>query len=375
MLRLFSVLSLVLGLSANPAWAQLKIGVAGPFTGRDASSGAQIAKGVEQAVEDVNNSGGVLGKQITLERGDDASEPGKGALAAARLASHGVKFVVGHFDSDVTLSASKIYARNGVLFITPSATNPVLTEQGLWNAFRACSRDDQQSKLWAELAVGKLKDKKIAILHDKGAYGQGIADAARAAMNAAGKKEVLYEAVDANQDDYFDIVSKIRAAGADYVMWGGEAREGALILRQMRNGGVEADMVAGDSLATDDFASIAGPAVDGTLMSFAPDWRHDPATKDVVAKFQAKGFEPDGYTLYAYASVQIIKQAVETAQSLDPKKVADVMHSGAPFHTVIGDIAFDKKGDRTSADFAWYEWLKGDDQAFDYFVADPSETQ
>ena len=121
--------------------------------------------------------------------------------------------MVGHFNSGVTIPASEVYADNGVLFITPSATNPKVTERGLWDAFRTCGRDDQQGKLWADLALGKLKDKKIAIVHDKTPYGQGLADAAKGFMNAGGKKEVLYEGVNAGEKDYSAIVSKIKAVG------------------------------------------------------------------------------------------------------------------------------------------------------------------
>ncbi len=215
--------------------------------------------------------------------------------------------MVGHFNSGVTIPASEVYADNGVLFITPSATNPKVTDRGLWNAFRTCGRDDQQGKLWADLALGKLKDKKIAIVHDKTPYGQGLADAAKGFMNAGGKKEVLYEGVNAGEKDYSAIVSKIKASGADYLMWGGLHTEGGLIVRQMRDQGMKTVMISGDGITDNEFASIGGPGVEGTLMSFGPEPRNNPAAKDIVAEFKAKGFEPEGYTLYSYAAMQIMK--------------------------------------------------------------------
>ena len=220
------------------------------------------------------------------------------------------------------------------LFITPSATNPKVTDRKLWDAFRTCGRDDQQGKLWADLALGELKDKKIAIVHDKTPYGQGLADAAKGFMNAGGKKEVLYEGVNVGEKDYSAIVSKIKASGADYLMWGGLHTEGGLIVRQMRDQGMKTIMISGDGITDTEFASIGGPGVEGTLMSFGPEPRNNPNAKDAVAEFKAKGFEPQGYTLYSYAAVQIIKQAAEKANSLDPHKVADVMHSGMAFKTV-----------------------------------------
>jgi len=258
----------------------------------------------------------------------------------------------------VTIPASEVYSDNDVLFISPSATNPKVTDRKLWDAFRTCGRDDQQGKLWADLALGELKDKKIAIVHDKTPYGQGLADAAKGFMNAGGKKEVLYEGVNVGEKDYSAIVSKIKAAGADYVMWGGLHTEGGLIVRQMRDQGMKTIMISGDGITDTEFASIGGPGVEGTLMSFGPEPRNNPAAKDVVAEFKAKGFEPQGYTLYSYAAVQIIKQAAEKANSIDPHKVADVMHSGMAFKTVLGDISYDAKGDRTNLDYVWYVWKK-----------------
>jgi branched-chain amino acid transport system substrate-binding protein len=360
-------LVLAAGLSvAGAANAQITIGVAGPITGPNASFGAQLTNGVNQAAEDFNKTGGILGQKITIEPGDDVSDPKQGVSVANKFVGDGIHFVVGHFNSGVTIPASEVYVDNDVLFITPSATNPKVTDRKLWDAFRTCGRDDQQGKLWADLALGQLKDKKIAIVHDKTPYGQGLADAARGFMNAGGKKEVLYEGVNVGEKDYSAIVSKIKASGADYLMWGGLHTEGGLILRQMRDQGMSTVMISGDGITDQEFASIGGPGVEGTLMSFGPEPRNNPAAKEVVAEFKAKGYDPEGYTLYSYAGMQIIKQAIEKANSTDPHKVADVMHSGMAFKTVLGDIAYDAKGDRTTMDFVWYVWAKNADGKLTY---------
>jgi branched-chain amino acid transport system substrate-binding protein len=351
---------------ASGANAQIKVGVAGPITGANAAFGAQLTNGVAQAVEDINKAGGVLGQKIEVEQGDDVSDPKQGVSIANKFVGDGVRWVVGDFNSGVTIPASEVYADNGVLMITPSATNPKVTERGLWDVFRTCGRDDQQGRLWADLALGKLKDKKIAIVHDKTTYGQGLADAARVAMNAGGKKEVLYEGVNTGEKDYSAIVSKIKASGADYLMWGGLHTEGGLLIRQMRDQGMTTIMISGDGITDNEFASIGGPGVEGTLMSFGPEPRNNPAAKDIVAAFKAKGYQPEGYTLYSYAAMQIMKAAAEKAKSLDSKKMAEVMHSGMTFKTVIGEISYDKKGDRTNVDYVWYVWQKGDDGKITY---------
>src|ERR1700689_1079508 len=348
-------------LLAGAAHAQVKLAVAGPVTGANAAFGAQLTQGVGLAVEDINKAGGILGQKIEVEQGDDVSDPKQGVSVANKFVGDGVKFVIGHFNSGVTIPASEVYVDNGILMITPSATNPKVTERGLWDVFRTCGRDDQQGKLWADLALGELKDKKIAIIHDKTNYGQGLADAARVAMNAGGKKEVLYEGVNTGEKDYSAIVSKIKASGADYLMWGGLHTEGGLIIRQMRDQGMKTVVISGAGIPDNEFASIGGPGVEGTLMSFGPEPRNNPNAKDVVAEFKAKGYEPEGYTLYSYAAMQILKQAAEEVGALDPHKIAEVMHSGMTFKTVIGDIAYDKKGDRTTVDYVWYVWKKGDD--------------
>ncbi len=351
---------------SGSAMAQVKIGVAGPITGANAAFGAQLVNGTQQAVDDINKAGGILGQQITLEQGDDVSDPKQGVSVANKFVGDGVKFVVGHFHSGVTIPASDVYSENGVLFITPSATNPKVTDRKLWDAFRTCGRDDQQGMVWAEYARDKLKGKKIAVVHDKTIYGKGLADAALDNTHKFGIEEVLYEGVNTGEKDYSEIVSKIKESGADYLMWGGLHTEGGLIIRQMRDQGMKTVMISGDGITDNEFAQIGGPGVEGTLMSFGPDPRNNPNAKDVVAAFKAKGFDPQGYTLYSYAAVQILKQAAEKAKSLDPKKVAEVMHSGMAFNTVIGPIAYDKKGDRASADYDWYVWEKSDDGKITY---------
>src|SRR6202041_1045549 len=206
---------------SGAASAQIKMGVAGPITGPNAAFGAQLVQGTTQAVEDINKAGGILGQQITLEQGDDVSDPKQGVSVANKFVGDGVKFVVGHFNSGVTIPASDVYAENGVLMITPSATNPKITDRKLWDAFRTCGRDDQQGMLWAELARDKLKGKKIGVVHDKTTYGKGLADAALDDMHKFGLKEVLYEGVNTGEKDYSAIVSKVKESGADYLMWGG----------------------------------------------------------------------------------------------------------------------------------------------------------
>jgi branched-chain amino acid transport system substrate-binding protein len=344
--------------TAGAASAQVKMGVGGPITGPSAATGAQMKNGVDQAAADINKAGGILGQKIAVSYGDDASDPKQGVSVANNFSGEGVKFVIGHYNSGVTIPASEVYKENGILEITPASTNPTVTERNMWNMFRVCGRDDQQGQVAAEYILKHFKGKKIAVVHDKTTYGKGLADEMKKTINKGGMKEVLYEGVNTGEKDYSALVSKIKQANPDLIYWGGLYTEGGLIVRQLRDQGVKARLMGGDGITSDEFASVGGPGVDGTLMTYGPDPRNKPQAKEVVAEFRAKKFEPEAYTLYSYAGVQIIKQAAEQAKSLDPKKVADAMHSGMAFHTVLGDISYDKKGDRTNLDYVMYVWKK-----------------
>jgi branched-chain amino acid transport system substrate-binding protein len=352
--------------AALPAHADVKLAAAGPLTGPAATQGTQLKMGVEQAVADINAAGGIAGQKIVLSTGDDASDPKQGVSVANKLAGEGVKFVVGHYNSGVTMPASEVYAENNMLEITPASTNPKITERGLWNIFRTCGRDDQQGVVAGEYIAKNLKSKKLAFVHDKTTYGKGLADETRKVTSAAGIKDVLYEGINTGEKDFSALVSKIKQAGAEYVFWGGLQTEGGLLVRQMRDQGVAAILIGGDGIATDEFAQIAGPGAEGTLMTFGPDPMKKPEAKDIIKRFEAKNFKPDGYTLYSYAAVEIVKQAAEAAKSTDPQKVAAQMHSGQVFKTVLGDISYDKKGDITRLDYVMYTWKKQPDGRITY---------
>ncbi len=364
----------VAGLTAGTAAAQVKIGVAGPITGPNAATGAQMKNGVDQAAADINKAGGILGQKITVEYGDDVSDPKQGVSVANDFAADGVKFVVGNYNSGVTIPSSEVYQENGILEITPASTNPTVTERGMWNIFRVCGRDDQQGRVAGDYILKHFKGKRIAFVNDKTTYGKGLADETLKTIKAAGMDAVLYEGINTGEKDYSALVSKIKQSRADLVYFGGLYTEAGLIVRQMRDQGVTAPLMGGDGITSDEFASVGGPGVVGSLMTYGPDPRNRPEAKAVVAEFRAKNFEPEAYTLYSYAAVQIIQQAATAANSLDPKKVADKMHSGMTFKTVIGNISYDKKGDITRLDYVVYRWVKQPDGKITYVELPGAQT-
>ncbi|MCM2473237.1 branched-chain amino acid ABC transporter substrate-binding protein [Rhizobium sp. CG5] len=358
-------LSAMVAFSGN-AWADILVGVGGPLTGPNAAFGAQLQKGAEQAAADINAAGGINGEQIKIVLGDDVSDPKQGISVANKFVADGVKFVIGHFNSGVSIPASEVYAENGILEITPAATNPVFTERGMWNTFRTCGRDDQQGAVAGAYLAEKFKDAKIAVVHDKTPYGQGLADETKKAMNALGLTEVMYEGVTTGDKDFSALIAKMKEAGVTIIYWGGLHTEAGLIIRQAADQGLKATLVSGDGIVSNELASIAGDAVEGTLNTFGPDPTLNPANKELVEKFKAAGFNPEAYTLYSYAAMQTIAAAAKAADSIEPEAVATAMKEKGPFPTALGDMSFDAKGDPKIPGYIMYEWKKGADGKFTY---------
>ena len=345
--------------AAQGAYAQdLTVAVVGPMTGSEAVFGRQLKDGAELAVADLNAAGGVLGRKLKLEVGDDQCDPKQARSVAEKVASSKIPFVAGHYCSSSSIPASDAYNEGNVLQITPASTNPTLTERGLWNVFRVCGRDDQQGAVAGEYLAKTYKGKNIAILNDKSTYGKGLADETKKALNKAGVQEKMFESYTKGDKDFNALVSRMKAAGIDVVYIGGYQQEAGLILRQMRDQGMKTVLMAGDALADKEFAAITGTLGEGSLMTFGPDPRKRATAKDIVAKFKTKGIDPEGYTLYTYAAFQIWSQAATKAGTTDPKKVAETIRAGT-WNTVLGPISYDKKGDITALDYVIYIW-KGD---------------
>jgi branched-chain amino acid transport system substrate-binding protein len=342
----------------GPVMAQdIVVGAAGPMTGGQATFGRQLSDGAEQAIADINAAGGVLGKKLRLEIGDDACDPKQARSVAEKLSGMGVAVVVGHYCSSSSIPASDAYLDGGVLQITPASTNQLFTERGMWNTFRTCGRDDQQGGFAASYLAKNFKDKDIAIINDKTTYGKGLADELKRALNAAGVTEKLNESYNQGDKDFTALVSKLKLNSIDIVYDGGYHQEAGLIVRQMRDQGLKTILMAGDALASREFASITGADADGVLFTFPPDPRKRSTAAATVKKFKDKGVDPEGYVLYAYAAFQVWAQAAAKAGTTDPQKVAAAMRDGS-WDTVLGPISFDKKGDITSGGWAVYRWDK-----------------
>lgn len=360
-LTVFVVAAALIG-GLTTAQADLKIATAGPMTGQYASFGLQMKAGAEMAVKDINAAGGVLGQKLVLEIGDDACDPKQAVAVANQMVNKGVVFMAGHFCSGSSIPASAVYDEEGIVQISPASTNPKLTDEGGPGVYRVCGRDDQQGIVAGNYIADHYRLAKVAVLHDKTAYGKGLADETRKQLKKRGIKEAMYEAYTAGEKDYSALVSKMKSNGIGVMYVGGYHTEAGLILRQARERGLQAQLVSGDALVTQEYWQITGAIGEGTLMTFSPDPRKNPDAVPVVKRFRAASIEPEGYVLYTYAAIQAWAQAARAAKSPEFERVIQALNTGK-FTTVLGKIGFDGKGDVTAPGYVFYRWSKG---TYDY---------
>jgi branched-chain amino acid transport system substrate-binding protein len=365
-MRLTTILgAAALGIAfAAPALADdINFAVVGPMTGQLATIGDQFKHGAEAAAAAINAKGGVMGRQIKLSIEDDVCDPKQAVSVANRIVGNGIKFVDGHACSGSSIPASAVYAESAVLMMSPASSNPLLTEdaakKGWPTIMRLYTRDDAQGAFIGPWIAEKYKGKNVVVLHDKSAYGQGVADAVKATMNQGGLKEVLYEGINAGEKDYSALVTKLKDLKADVVYFGGYHPEAGLILRQSAEQNFKFQLIMPDSIASPEFWQISGPAGEGTLFVFPADPQARPEAKEAVETITKQGFVPEGFTLFSYAVIQAFAEGITRAGTDDPVKVAEALKNGKPFDTVIGPITFDKKGDILNATYDINVWHDG----------------
>jgi branched-chain amino acid transport system substrate-binding protein len=346
-------------LTAQPVLADILIGAAGPFSGPNAALGEQLKRGVQMAVDDINATGGLRGERLAVQFADDGCDPRKAVDVATGFVSAGVKAVIGHYCSGSSIPASKVYQKAGIVQISPASTHPKFTDEGGWNVLRIAPRDDAQGDAAAALVLAKFPGERIAILSDQSPAATALAARFRAALTAKGTAPVIDDTYKPGSKDYSALAERLRTAGADVVYLAGSYVEGGLIARELRDVGSSARIISGDQLVTDDFWNVAKEAGDGTLMTFAYDARKFPAARSAVEKFRQAEFNPEGFTLYAYAAVQAWVHAAEGTGGTDSAKIAEWLRAGNRVNTVTGEVRFDSRGDLTDPRFAWFKWIDG----------------
>ena len=313
------------------------------MTGDQSKMGIDVKNGAELAVREWNERGGVLGKKIDLLDEDDQHDPKQAVSVANKLVNDGIAGMIGHFNSSASIPASSVYNKAKIPMITPASTNPQLTEQGFTNVFRVCGRDDQQGLVAATFVADMLKLKKVAVLHDKTTYGQGLADEF---VKALGSRVAVvdYNGISQEDKDFRAVLTALKGKGAELLYFGGIYPQGGLIIKQARELGIHIPFMSGDGVIDQKFVEIAGPASEGSYLTFSPDPEHLESAKDFLKSYKAGYGEPGPYSIYAYDAANVMLRAIETAKTTEGAAVSraihEMQHTGA-----VGGLQWDEKGD------------------------------
>ncbi|MFC6671362.1 branched-chain amino acid ABC transporter substrate-binding protein [Marinobacterium aestuariivivens] len=345
----------IMGSAAATQAETLKIALAGPATGPVAQYGDMQKIGVMAAIEDINKAGGVNGMELEGVIYDDACDPKQAVAVANKIINDGIQHVVGHLCSSSTEPASDIYEEEGVLMITAASTSPTITEKGHQLIFRTIGLDSLQGSLAAEHILNNVKPQRMAVLHDKQQYGEGLATTVKNALEGNGVTPVMFEGVTPGDKDFSALISKLKKENVDFVYYGGYHPELGLILRQSREKGLDAQFMGPEGIVNADLAKIAGEAVEGVLATAPKAFDQNPENQARVDAIKAKGEDPTGpFVFPAYSAVQVMVDTIQATGETDPFKMAEYIRSHE-FDTAIGHVKYDEKGDLTESTFVVYQ--------------------
>jgi branched-chain amino acid transport system substrate-binding protein len=342
--------------------APVRLGLVVPM----ASEAGPVAQSMQHAAEmAVLDRGPVLGRPVALRIQDDPFDPKQATVTAERFVQEGVWGVVGHFYSSSSVPASMVYHQAGIPMVTATATHPRLTAQGFGNVFRVTGRDDQQAVTAAEWIVTRTKARRIAIVHDRTEYGQGLADALRREIERRPPRRVVAnETVPQGDKDFTAQVARVRASRPDIVYFGGIFREAAYLLRQLRQAGVPATFVSGDAVLDPEFVKLAGDDVAaGAYLTFAPDLRLRDTARPVIQRYETRYGSLGPYVLYVYDAVGVLLRAIQTGTPTDGspdelRKVVRAIRSHA-YRGALGTLRWDTHGDLTASPYVMYVVRQG----------------
>ncbi len=328
----------------------VRIGVAGPMTGDQARNGEELWLGAILAAEEWNAKGGLLGKQIELVQKDDQALEGEAVKVANELIDANVKAVIGHYNSGVTIPASMVYRKHGLLMLTPAATNIFITDdahaKGVKTIFRICGRDDVQGRTGAEFVAKELKLQRVAIFHDKTAYGIGLAQGFKDALEEFDVTVTMFEGFDNKETNFRPFLPKLRDGDPQLWYFGGIHNQGGPLARQAKEDGITIPFMSGDGTYHDEFLAKAGDKANGAFFTF-PDIYASPQAKEFQQRYLKRyGKKTGPYSVYSYVTANILFESIEKAGTVDSLEVAKTMRAMA-HDTVIGPVSFDEKGDVT----------------------------
>jgi len=361
---LATALGMLMALVTGAAQSQqvVKIGFASPLTGPQANYGKDNQNGAQLAIDELNAQGVVIGGspvKFQLQAEDDQADPKQGPLIAQKLVDAKVAGVVGHFNSGVTIPASRVYDEAGIPELSVS-TNVKYTHQGFKTAFRLMADDDKQGTALGDYAVKTLKFKRLAVVDDATAYGQGLADAFEAAVKASGGQVVKREHTNDKAIDFNALLTSIKAVKPDAIFFGGYDAQAGPMARQMKLLGINAPLMGGETINSAKFIELAGPAAEGSIASTpGAALESRPGGKAFAAKYKARFNSDVGlYTPYFYDGVMVIAAAMKAANSTEPAKYLPAL-AKIKYPGVTADIEFDKNGDLTKGLLTIFEVKNG----------------
>lgn len=338
------------------AQADIKVAVVGAMSGPVAQYGDQEFTGAEQAVADINTKGGIKGEKLQIVKYDDACDPKQAVAVANKVVNDGIKYVIGHLCSSSTQPASDIYEDEGILMITPAATAPELTARGYKLTLRTTGLDSDQGPTAAKYIVEKVKPKRIAIVHDKQQYGEGLARSVQDNLKKANADVVFFDGITAGEKDFSTLVARLKKENIDFVYYGGYYPEMGQMLRQARATGLKTQFMGPEGVGNASLSNIAGDSAEGMLVTMPKRYDQDPANKAIVDALKAQKKDPSGpYVWITYAAVQSLATALDRTGSKEPLDlVKDLKAHGA--NTVIGPLNWDEKGDLKGFEFGVFKW-------------------
>ena len=362
---LYALSILLVGIAMNPMTGlgdeTIKLGVAGAHSGDLASYGLPTVKAAKIVVAEINQKGGINGKQVELLIEDDVCKPEVATNTATKLISQGVDIVLGHICSGATKAALPLYKNAGIVVMSPSATTPSLTQSGAYpNFFRTIAADDAQAKNQVDFAINHLGAKSIAVIHDKGDYGKGLAEFAKTFIEQSNTAKVaLYEGVTPGAVDYSAIVQKIKRSKADVVIFGGYHPEASKIVSMMRKKRMKTLFVSDDGVKAETFIRVAGKNAEGVYATGPKDNSSNPLSKVAIEAHKAQyKSNPGNFYENAYAATLALLNGVAKAGTTEQAPLSQALRQ-EQVDTPLGTIHFDKRGDAVGVGFAMYQVRNG----------------
>ncbi len=335
---------------------EIKIAIIGAMSGPVAQYGDMQFIGATQAIADINAKGGVNGNKLVGVKYDDACDPKQAVAVANKVINDNIRYVIGHICSSSTQPASDIYEDEGILMITPAATNADLTKRGYKMIMRTTGLDSDQGPTAAKYIMESIKPKRIAVVHDKQQYGEGLARSVREQLQKDNGNVVLFEGVTAGDKDFSTLVAKLKKENVDFVYFGGYHPEMGLILRQAKQAGLTAKVMGPEGVGNSSLSNIAGDASEGMLVTLPKRYDQEPANKPVVDAIKARKLDPTGpFVWTTYAAIQSLTTGIERSKSMEPADIIKNLKS-QPVETVMGPLSWDDKGDLKGFEFGVFEW-------------------